>query len=122
MGPTQRLVATVGLLVASNVFMTFAWYYHVKQARWGLLTAIVVSWLIALPEYVLQVPANRLGHVDHGGPMGLPQLKIMQEAITLVVFCAFTVVIAKERLRGTDIVAMGLVMVAVGIAMWGRMR
>jgi len=76
-------LTTVLLLIASNTFMTFAWYYHVKQASWPLWTAIAISWLIALPEYILQVPANRIGHVDHGGALGLPQLKIIQEAITL---------------------------------------
>ncbi|MFN9972543.1 MAG: DMT family protein, partial [Phycisphaerae bacterium] len=81
-----RWLITVLLLVGSNTFMTFAWYYHVKQKEWGLVLAIAVSWLIALPEYILQVPANRLGHVDHGGTFTLPQLKILQEAITLGVF------------------------------------
>mgnify|MGYP000997379919 CR=1 FL=1 len=85
-----------------------------------LVLAIGVSWLIALPEYILQVPANRLGHVDHGGPLSLPQLKIMQEAITLVVFLVFTVWVAKEKPRTTDLVAMGLVAAGVVVAMLGR--
>ena len=118
---TSRLIATLLLLVASNTFMTFAWYYHVKRKAWPLLMAIGVSWLIALPEYILQVPANRIGHVDHGGVLTLPQLKILQEAITLMVFVVFTVCIAGERPRGTDFAAMGLVMCGVMVAMWGRM-
>jgi len=73
----SRALAAVGLLLASNVFMTFAWYYPVKQKSWPLFMAIGISWLIALPEYLLQVPANRLGHIDHGGPFTLPQLKVL---------------------------------------------
>jgi uncharacterized protein (DUF486 family) len=76
---------TLLLLTLSNTFMTFAWYFHVRQKAWPLLLAIGISWLIALPEYLLQVPANRLGHVSYGGPFTLPQLKIIQEAITLTV-------------------------------------
>ena len=84
-----RMFGAVSLLVLSNTFMTFAWYYHVKHKAWPLLTAIAISWLIALPEYCLQVPANRMGHVDYGGPLTLPQLKIIQEVITLSVFVPF---------------------------------
>lgn len=113
-------LATVVLLALSNTFMTFAWYYHVKQKAWPLLVAILVSWLIALPEYILQVPANRVGHVDHGGPFTLPQLKVMQEAITLTVFLAFAVLVAKETPRPRDLVAFALVLVAVWVAMGGR--
>jgi uncharacterized protein len=115
-----RLLATGGLLIGSNTFMTFAWYYHVKRKAWPLLLAILISWLIALPEYCLQVPANRAGHVDFGGPLRLPQLKIMQEAITLGVFLLFTIFVAGERPRGQDLVAMGLILAAVAVGMWGR--
>jgi uncharacterized protein (DUF486 family) len=111
---------TVVLLVLSNTFMTFAWYYHVKQPGWSLALAIGVSWLIALPEYILQVPANRLGHVDHGGLFTLPQLKVLQEAITLTVFSAFTVLVARERLRAHDVAAFLLVLLAVVVSMSGR--
>jgi len=116
----SRALAAVGLLLASNVFMTFAWYYDVKQKSWPLFMAIGISWLIALPEYLLQVPANRLGHIDHGGPFTLPQLKVLQEALTLIVFSAFTILVAKERLRTTDLLAFGLVMAAVVVSMAGR--
>jgi len=115
-----RWVWTVLLLVGSNTFMTFAWYYHVKQKTWPLLLAIGISWLIALPEYILQVPANRMGHVDHGGIFTLPQLKILQEAITLVVFTAFTIYVAKEKMRVNDVVAFGLIFAAVAVSMVGR--
>ncbi|MGA0109220.1 MAG: DMT family protein, partial [Schleiferiaceae bacterium] len=82
------MVRTILLLTASNIFMTFAWYYHLKHQGWPLWKAIVLSWFIALFEYLLMVPANRLGYA--GGLSGF-QLKIIQEAITLVVFGIFAV-------------------------------
>jgi uncharacterized protein (DUF486 family) len=88
---------TVLLLVASNVFMTFAWYAHLKnlnQKPW--MIAALVSWGIALFEYLLQVPANRIGHE---GGMTLGQLKILQEVITLAVFVPFSILYMKEPLR-----------------------
>lgn len=115
-----RPLATVGLLLCSNAFMTFAWYYHVKAKTWPLLMAIGISWLIALPEYVLQVPANRLGHVNFGGPFTAPQLKIIQEAATLAVFSVFSIVVLNERLRVNDVVAFGLIFAAVAVSMMGR--
>lgn len=120
MSPTSRALLTILLLLCSNVFMTFAWYYHVKQKAWTLLAAIVISWLIALPEYILQVPANRLGHVSYGGPFTLPQLKIMQEAITLMVFTAFAILVAKERVRINDAIAMALIFAGVAVSFLGR--
>ncbi|MCC6660558.1 MAG: DMT family protein [Phycisphaerales bacterium] len=115
-----RALQTVLLLLASNTFMTFAWYYHVQKRHWPLLAAIGISWLIALPEYLFQVPANRLGHVAFGGPFTLPQLKVIQEAVTLGVFLVFTIWIAHERPRWTDAAAFMLIFAAVGVAMWGR--
>lgn len=108
------------LLIGSNAFMTFAWYYHIKQKAWPLVAAILISWLIALPEYALQVPANRMGHVTHGGPFTLPQLKILQEAITLTVFSIFTILVMKERMRVQDVIAFGLIFAAVAVSMSGR--
>ncbi|SHG53317.1 hypothetical protein SAMN04488068_0621 [Hydrocarboniphaga daqingensis] len=87
---------TAGLLVLSNIFMTMAWYGHLKDLRdkpW--LIAALISWGIALFEYLLQVPANRIGY----GTLSLPQLKIMQEVITLLVFVPFLVVVMKQPLR-----------------------
>lgn len=79
---------TVLLLLGSNIFMTFAWYAHLKDARSKpLMVAILVSWLIAFFEYSLQVPANRIGY----GTFSLPQLKILQEVITLAVFVPFAI-------------------------------
>lgn len=84
---------TVILLFASNVFMTFAWYFHLKQEGWPLWKAIVISWGIAFFEYCLMVPANRSGYLK--GMTGF-QLKMLQEVITLVVFCFFAVLYLKE--------------------------
>lgn len=89
---------TIGMLVISNIFMTFAWYGHLKlqasgiSSNWPLWLVIIFSWGIALAEYSFQVPANRMGFVGNGGPFTLMQLKILQEVITLVVFTLFTVV------------------------------
>jgi uncharacterized protein (DUF486 family) len=90
------VVRTVGLLVLSNVFMTFAWYAHLKNLSdkpWYI--AALLSWGIALFEYLLQVPANRIGYTT----MSLGQLKIIQEAITLAVFVPFAVLYMKQPLR-----------------------
>ncbi|HEX2837153.1 MAG TPA: DMT family protein [Phycisphaerales bacterium] len=122
----NRALASIGLLVLSNVFMTTAWYWHLKHKAWPMLMAIGISWLIALPEYCLQVPANRLGHitmkdgVNVGGPFTAPQLKVIQEAITLIVFTVFTVMILKEKPRWNDMVAFGLVMAAVAVSVLGN--
>jgi uncharacterized protein len=112
---------TVLLLILSNIFMTFAWYYHLsKKEAWPLLLAISLSWMIALPEYMLQVPANRLGHHNFGGPFSAPQLKVIQEAITLAVFIIFTILVLKERPRMQDGIAFLLIFAAVAVAMSGR--
>ncbi len=84
---------TILLLIASNVFMTFAWYYHLKQEGWPLWKAILISWFIALFEYMLMVPANRYGYAK--GVSGF-QLKMIQEVITLVVFTVFAILYLKE--------------------------
>lgn len=115
-----RALATIGLLFGSNIFMTWAWYGHLKKFGWSIPLAIGISWLIALPEYMLQVPANRIGHFTHGGPFTAPQLKILQEAITLVVFLGFAAVILKERVRPNEYLAFGLILLAVVVAMWGK--
>ena len=112
---------TILLLLASNVFMTIAWYGHLRHRETSLWIAILVSWAIAFFEYCLQVPANRLGHADWGGPLGAPQLKVIQEAVTLIVFSVFTTVVLHERLRPTDVVAFLLVLAAVAVAVWGRL-
>ena len=89
---------TIGMLIISNIFMTFAWYGHLKlqasgiSSNWPLWLVIIFSWGIALAEYSFQVPANRIGFVGNGGQFTLMQLKILQEVITLVIFTVFTVV------------------------------
>jgi hypothetical protein len=86
---------TILLLTISNIFMTFAWYGHLKYKSSPLWIAILASWLIAFVEYCFQVPANRMGH----GVFSAAQLKTIQEIITLVVFCVFSVLYLKEPLR-----------------------
>ena len=87
---------TVLLLIVSNIFMTFAWYGHLKlqemkiSTNWPLYAVILFSWSIALAEYACQVPANRIGFQGNGGPFSLMQLKVIQEVITLVVFVIFS--------------------------------
>jgi uncharacterized protein (DUF486 family) len=94
----QPTFLTILLLMASNVFMTFAWYGHLKNlaaSPWYI--AALVSWGIALAEYLLQVPANRIGHLEAGFSVG--RLKIMQEVITLSVFVPFAVLYLKEPIK-----------------------
>lgn len=116
----MRSLLTVALLFGSNIFMTWAWYGHLRRTAWTIPVAIGVSWLIALPEYMLQVPANRLGHVSQGGPFSASQLKVLQEAITLVVFIGFAFVVLKERPRINEYIAFVLIFSGVAVAMIGR--
>ena len=94
---------TIGLLILSNAFMTLAWYGHLKfkELAWfsklGLFSIILISWGIALFEYCFQVPANRIGFNENGGPFSLVQLKVIQEVITLIVFTLFTLVFFKTE-------------------------
>ena len=87
------MIRTIILLTASNVFMTAAWYYHLKHTGWPLWKAILLSWAIAFFEYCLMVPANRTGYLAGFNTF---QLKMVQEVITLVVFSVFAVVVMKE--------------------------
>jgi len=111
---------TIVLLLLSNVFMTLAWYGHLrfKDFSWGrslgLFSVILISWGLAFFEYVLQVPANRMGHMSNGGPFTLVQLKVIQEVITLVVFAVFSAVAFKnEALRWNHALAGVLLIAAV---------
>lgn len=102
----QVTLITVGLLILSNVFMTFAWYGHLRNMadkKWYI--AAFVSWGIALFEYLLQVPANRIGYTQ----LSVAQLKIMQEVITLTVFVPFSMIYLKEPFK-TDFIWAGLCM------------
>lgn len=102
---------TVALLTLSNIFMTFAWYGHLKNTAMPLWKAILISWGIAFFEYCLMVPANRIGFESEKFTAG--QLKITQEAITLVVFTVFSVFYLKEEIRWNYIVAFIFIMLAV---------
>ena len=108
---------TVLLLLISNVFMTFAWYGHLKFRSLPMFTAIVVSWLIAFGEYCFQVPANRIGYGEFSGY----QLKIVQEGITLVVFAAFAYFYLDEPMRWNYAAAFVCILGAVVFAFWGRL-
>ena len=92
---------TIALLVVSNLFMTVAWYGHLKHRNAPLIFAIISSWVIAFFEYLFQVPANRLGY----GRFTLTQLKVMQECITLIVFTLFAVVAFKESIKWNNLVS-----------------
>lgn len=113
-------LSTILLLVLSNTFMTFAWYGHLKfkELRWfenlGLISIVLISWGIALFEYMFQVPANRIGFKENGGPFSLVELKVLQEVITLVVFMIFTLVFFKnESIRANHIIGFGFLVLAV---------
>ncbi len=112
---------TIGLLIISNIFMTFAWYGHLKlkqEFSWfaslPLIGVIAFSWAIAFFEYSCQIPANRIGFVDNGGPFTLMQLKVIQEVITLIIFTVFTTVFFKgEALHWNHFVAFIFLILAV---------
>jgi uncharacterized protein len=111
---------TIGLLFISNSFMTVAWYGHLKFkemgwfSNWGLPAIILLSWGIALFEYTFQVPANRIGYREFGGPFNLWQLKVIQEVMTLVVFTLFTLLVFRnESFRLNHFIGFCLLILAV---------
>jgi uncharacterized protein len=106
------IAATVLLLTCSNLFMTIAWYGHLKNTKSPLVLAILASWGIALLEYCFQVPANRIGY----GALTLTQLKILQEVITLVVFTVFAFFVFGQALKWNYVVSYGLIVGAVYFA------
>lgn len=103
---------TIALLLCSNLFMTFAWYGHLKFKDKPLWIVIGVSWAIAFFEYCLQVPANRMG----SSVLSAAQLKIIQEAVTFTVFAVFSVLYLQQRPTVYDLVAFGLVVAAVAVS------
>ncbi|MFZ6013436.1 MAG: DMT family protein [Bacteroidota bacterium] len=116
----MKAFITVFLLVLSNTFMTFAWYGHLKfkEMKWSqslpLAGIILISWGIALFEYILQVPANRIGFKAYGGPFSLVQLKVIQEAITLIVFVIFSLIFFKnETIRMNHVIGFIFLILAV---------
>ena len=116
----MKALVTVLLLITSNVFMTFAWYGHLKlqemkvTAGWPIILVILLSWGIAFFEYCAQVPANRIGFVDNGGPFNLIQLKVIQEVISLTVFTVIVTLLFKNQaLQWNHFVAFFLLIMAV---------
>ena len=104
-----KFIAPIVLLTISNVFMTFAWYGHLKHKSAALWLVILISWGIALFEYCFQVPANRIGHEVYNAV----QLKTMQEVITLIVFSFFSVLYLKEQFKWNYLVGFALIILAV---------
>ena len=116
----MKALYTVMLLIASNVFMTIAWYGHLKlqemkiSTGWPLILVILFSWGIAFFEYCTQVPANRIGFIDNGGPFNLIQLKVIQEVISLTVFTVIVTLLFKNQaLQWNHFVAFFLLILAV---------
>jgi len=116
----MKSLYTIGLLILSNIFMTLAWYGHLKfkELNWfqnaGLITIVLISWGIALFEYFFQVPANRIGYAENGGPFSLVQLKVLQEVITLLVFSGFLLLFFKnEILKWNHVVGFVFLVLAV---------
>lgn len=116
----MKIYYTIGLLIVSNIFMTFAWYGHLKLkdyswfSNMSLLKIILFSWSIALFEYMAMIPANKIGFVENGGPFTLWQLKVIQEVITLVVFTIFTLLVFKnESLRLNHVIGFVFLILAV---------
>lgn len=113
-------ITTVLLLLVSNVFMTLAWYGHLKlqtsgvSGNWPLWLVIIFSWGIALVEYIFMIPANRIGFAGNGGPYNLVQLKVIQEAISLVIFTLIAMFIFQGMtLKWNHIAAFVLLIIAV---------
>jgi len=98
-----KSITTIGLLILSNAFMTFAWYGHLKFKEikgfdsLSLFWIVLISWSIALFEYMFQVPANRIGYQGNGGPFSLMELKVLQEVITLSVFLIFSLLLFRNE-------------------------
>ncbi|MGE0699489.1 MAG: DMT family protein [Hyphomicrobiaceae bacterium] len=117
--PLQSLVTyltPIVLLSASNIFMTIAWYGHLRFKEYPLWTVVLASWGIALIEYCLAVPANRYGHAVYSAA----QLKTIQEVITLVVFAGFSVLVLKEPLGWYHAAGFALIAAGVGVIFLGR--
>jgi uncharacterized protein len=116
----MKAVYSIGLLILSNVFMTLAWYGHLKfseskkLASLGLFAIILISWGIAFFEYCMQVPANRIGFKGNGGPFSLLELKVIQEVIALIIFLIFSLLFFKnESFRWNHFVGLTFLVLAV---------
>ena len=110
-------IATIALLVLSNIFMTLAWYGHIafssKLQKFSVLAIIFISWGVALLEYCFQVPANRIGSEIHGGPFTLWHLKVIQEVVSLTVFTLFMILFMHEGLKWNHFVGFFCLVLAV---------
>ena len=111
---------TIGLLILSNTFMTFAWYGHLKfrEMKWfeslGIVAIVLISWAIAFFEYCFQVPANRIGYQGNNGPFSLMELKVIQEVITLTIFVLFSLIVFKtESFRMNHLIGLIFLVLAV---------
>lgn len=118
-------ILTIILLIISNVFMTVAWYGHLKlqtagvSKNWPLFVVILVSWGVALIEYCFMIPANRIGYADNGGPFSLFQLKVIQEVISLTVFTVLAMYfLSGERLHWNHVAAFFCLIAAVVFVFW----
>lgn len=119
-----RAIGTIALLCVSNIFMTFAWYGNLKLQQvypsvkdWPLILVIVCSWGMALFEYSFMIPANRLGSQINGGPYSLMQLKVIQEAVSLIVFTLIVALVFKgESIHWNHLMAFGCLVAAVFFA------
>ena len=118
LSPASPVLKTAGLLIVSNIFMTFAWYGHLKFKSVPLLVAILASWGIALFEYTFQVPANRIGSAT----FTVTQLKIMQECITLFVFTIIAYLLFGQKLTVNSMISYALIIAAVYFAFLGNRR
>ena len=115
-GSISPKLAPVLLLVASNVFMTFAWYGHLRHRSAALIPVILISWMIALPEYALAVPANRIG----AGAYTPAQLKTIQECVTLAVFAVFSATYLGEPIKLSTLLGFGLIAIGAGVVFLGK--
>lgn len=121
----MQYILPVLMLIVANVFMTLAWYGHLKLQQIGVLKdntplyiVILLSWLLALAEYAIQVPANRIGFEGNGGVYTLAQLKIIQEVITLAVFCAYSMIAFGMEIHWNHIAAFICMILAVFFMFW----
>lgn len=119
----MKSLFTIGMLTVSNIFMTLAWYGHLKfkEMEWsknlGLVAIIFISWGIALAEYAFQISANKYGFKGNGGPFNLVQLKIIQEIISILIFLLFTLLFFKsEKIAWNHMIAFGFIVIAVFFA------
>lgn len=121
----MNYIIPIVLLIFANVFMTLAWYGHLKlnqmgiSTHWSLITVILFSWGIAFVEYCFQIPANKLGFIDNGGPFTLMQLKIIQEVLSIAVFCVIANILFQgEKIAWNHLAAFGCLIMAVVFVFW----